>query len=79
MLRVIEYIKKWGLDKTVLDFKLKMRDYNSKILLKYDQIDSSMGLEEVQDSRGLILEKGTWEVMCLSFRKLLTKTLSYGQ
>jgi len=28
-----------------------------------------MALEEVQDCRGLILERDTWEIMCLSFRK----------
>ena len=69
MLKVIEYIKEHGLEKTLSDYKLKSRDYDSKILLKYDQIDSSMGETIVQECRGLILEKGTWDIMCLSFFK----------
>jgi hypothetical protein len=28
-----------------------------------------MGLPEMQDCRGIILEKGTWNVMSLAFRK----------
>ena len=69
MLAIIEYIKKNGLEKAINNFKLKTKDYPSKILLKYDQIESDMSLLEVQDCRGLILEKGTWKVMSLAFRK----------
>jgi hypothetical protein len=69
MLAVIDYIKEHGLEKTLEDFKLKSRDYENKVLIKYDQISSSMGEEIVQDCRGLILEKGTWNIMSLSFRK----------
>ena len=68
-LSVVKYIRKYGLEKTILDFKLKMREYGSKILLKYSQIDSDMSLDEVQDARGLILERDTWKVLCLTFRK----------
>lgn len=74
MLSIIKYIRENGLDKAVLDFKLKVRDYPSKILLKYDQIESSMGLSEVQDCRGLILEKDTWKIMSLSFRKFFNNS-----
>jgi hypothetical protein len=69
MLAVIKYIKEHGLEATLKEFKLKSREYDNKVLIKYDQIASLMGLEEVQDSRGLILEKDTWKIMCLSFRK----------
>ena len=69
MLSIIKYIKENGLDKAVAEFKLKTRDYDKKVLIKYDQIASSMGFSEVQDCRGLILEKDTWKIMCLSFRK----------
>jgi len=68
-LAVVKYIKKNGLEKTVKDFKLIYRDYGHKILLKYDQIDSDMSQIEVQESRGLILEKNTWKVMSLAFTK----------
>jgi hypothetical protein len=70
-LTIVTYIKKHGIDKTINDFKLKSRSYSSKILLKYDQLVSPtlMGLPEMQDCRGLILEKGTWNVLSLAFRK----------
>jgi hypothetical protein len=69
MLSVIRHIKEHGLEKTATDFKLKTREYDDKVLIKYNQIESDMSLSEVQDSRGLILEKGTWKILCLSFRK----------
>ena len=71
MLAIQKYLEKHGLDKTISDFKLKTRDYGHKILLKYDQLVSPtlMAFPEMQDCRGLVLEKGTWKVMCLSFRK----------
>lgn len=68
-LSIIRYIKEHGLEAALAEFKLKSRDYENKVLIKYDQIGSSMGIEEVQDCRGLILEKDTWKIMSLSFRK----------
>lgn len=70
-LAIQNYIAKHGIDKAISDFKLKTREYENKILLKYDQLVSPtlMGLPEMQDCRGLILEKGTWKVMSLAFRK----------
>jgi len=68
-LSIVTYIKEHGLDDAVKTFKLKAKDYGYKVLLKYDQIDSDMSLSEVQDCRGLILEKDTWKVMSLAFRK----------
>jgi hypothetical protein len=69
MLSVIKHIKTYGIEETLIKFNLKSKIYDKKILLKYDQIESPMGLSEVQDCRGLILEKGTWNIMCFSFRK----------
>ena len=71
MLAIQEYILKHGLEKTVKDFSLKTREYEHKILIKYNQLVSPtlMALPEVQDCRGLILEKGTWKVLSLAFRK----------
>ena len=71
MLAIQKYLRKYGLDKTIKDFKLKTREYDNKILLKYDQLVSPtlMALPEMQDCRGIILEKGTWNVMSLAFRK----------
>lgn len=70
-LDVVKYIKKHGIEKTILDFKLKTRVYSEKILLKYDQLigPSIMALPEVQECRGLILDRNTWKVMSLAFTK----------
>ena len=68
-LEIVKYIKKNGLAKAITEFKLKSRIYDKKILLKYDQIASPMGFKEVQECRGLILEKDTWKVMSLGFVK----------
>lgn len=59
MLAIQKYIAKHGIEKTISDFKLKTREYENKILLKYDQLVSPtlMGLPEMQDCRGLILGK----------------------
>lgn len=69
MLKVIEHIKSYGLAKTIETYKLKTKVYEKKILLKYDQIESNMSSEIVKDCRGLILERDTWKVMSMSFRK----------
>jgi hypothetical protein len=71
MLAIQKYILKHGIEKTIKDFQLKSRDYDSKILLKYDQLSapSLMANIEVQECRGLILEKNTWKVMSLAFKK----------
>lgn len=70
-LAIVKYIKKYGLEKAIEDFALKFKDYPSKILIKYDQLcgPTMMANQEVQDCRGVVLEKGTWEVMSLAFQK----------
>lgn len=68
-LSIQRYLVNHGLEKTVEDFALEYRDYGHKILLKYNQIDSNFNHEEVCDCRGLVLEKGTWKIMSMSFRK----------
>tara|TARA_R110000796_G_scaffold215732_2_gene331743 strand:+ start:11004 stop:12131 length:1128 start_codon:yes stop_codon:yes gene_type:complete len=68
-LSIVTYIKEFGLAKAIKEFKLKCKVYDKKILLKYDQIESDMSKSEVQDCRGLILERDTWKVMSLAFRK----------
>jgi hypothetical protein len=71
MLQIQKYIKEHGFDKAVKTFQLKVREYDHKVLLKYDQLSAPtlMSNIEVQECRGLILEKGTWEVMSLAFTK----------
>lgn len=71
-LAIVKHIKEFGLEKTLEKFKLIHKNYPSKVLIKYDQILASptlMALPELQESRGIILEKGTWKVMSLTFKK----------
>ena len=69
MLAIIKYIEANGLAKAIETFKLKARVYERKIHLKYDQLESDMSCPEVQECRGLILERDTWKVMSMSFFK----------
>lgn len=71
MLQIQKYIREHGFEKAVKVFQLKTREYEHKVLLKYDQLVSPtlMSNIEVQECRGLILEKGTWNVMSLAFTK----------
>jgi len=71
MLEIVKYIKEHGLDKAISDFSLKSRMYDNKLLLKYDQLSSPtiMSNIEAQECRGLILEKDTFKVMSLAFKK----------
>lgn len=69
MLKIISEIKKYGLNEIIKKYNLTARDYGHKILLKYSQIESDMSEASVQDARGLILKKETWQIMCLTFRK----------
>jgi hypothetical protein len=71
MLAIQNYLIKHGLEKTIKAFSLKTREYEGKILFKYDQLVSPtlMAMPEMQDCRGIILEKNTWKVMSLAFRK----------
>jgi len=70
-LAIVTYIKKHGIDKAIKDFNLKSRVYLSKILVKYDQLSSPtiMAMPEVQECRGLILDRDTWKVLSLAFQK----------
>jgi hypothetical protein len=68
-LKIVTFIKKYGLDKAIDTFKLNSKVYGHKVILKYNQIESPMGEIEVQECRGLILEIGTWDVLSLSFVK----------
>lgn len=71
MLVIQKYLKENGLEKAIATFQLKSREYENKILLKYDQLcgPTMMANQEVQDCRGIILEKGSWKVMSLAFQK----------
>lgn len=74
-LKITEYIRKHGLSKTLEDFKLKHKEYEHKILIKYDSVESPFSAEEVREARGLVLEKGSWDVLSLAFKKFF----NYGE
>ena len=78
MLKIIKHIETFGLEKTVEKFKLKSKDYTHKVLIKYDQIASDMSLIEVQESRGLVLEKDTWDIMSMSFYKFFNSAETHA-
>jgi hypothetical protein len=69
MLKTVEYIKENGLNNLLEEFNLKAVDYDHKVLIKYNQIESDFSKEIVQECRGLILEKDTWGVMSYPFKK----------
>lgn len=75
LLKIQEYLTVFGLDNAIEKFKLKCNMYPKKVHLKYDQLESNMSLTEVQECRGLILEKDTWKVMSMSFFKFF----NYGE
>jgi len=68
-LKIVTYIKKYGFEKAVIDFKLKFKDYPTKVLLKYDMINSDFSREETIECRGLVLEKNSWEIISYPFKK----------
>ena len=68
-LNIVKYIREHGLEKTLLDFKLKSKDYGYKVVIKYDMIESDLSQIEVQEARGLVLEKNTWKIMSMGFMK----------
>jgi hypothetical protein len=69
-LKIQKYLRTYGLDKTVEDFKILAKQKGDLILFKYNQIESDFSLEEVQECRGLILDSSNnWEVVCYPFKK----------
>jgi hypothetical protein len=75
LLQIQKHIIEFGLDQTIEKFKLKIRTYENKVILKYDQIESDMSLKEVQECRGLILDRNNWDVLSFSFKKFF----NYGE
>lgn len=69
ILNIQTYLREFGLAKAIEKFKLKAKVYENKIHLKYNQLESDMSLIEVQECRGLILDKNNFNVISLSFEK----------
>lgn len=79
MLKVIEHIKKYGLDSLTEKFAISIKRhsaYDNLVLLKYNQIDSPMGNQIVQECRGLILDElHNWNIVCYTYSKFF----NYGE
>jgi len=78
-LEVVDYIKAHGLDKLCDKFEIAAKrhgKYNNLVLLKYDQINSPMGVKVVQQCRGLILDEAQgWKVVSFPYSKFF----NYGE
>lgn len=77
-LKLIESINRVGFDATLDRYKLNYKDYGHKIALKYDQIESPFQEEATREARGLVLEKDTWKVMSLAFKKFFNLQESHA-
>lgn len=70
MLKIVEFIKankNWEDLLTAPPYSLKIKKKGNLILFNYNQIESDTLKEITRESRGLILEKGTWRVVRYGF------------
>lgn len=66
-MKVVEYIKQNGLQALIDNFKINVRQYDDRVVLNYDQIESPRFDPICDECRALILQKGTWKVLARSF------------
>jgi len=70
MLKVQKFLKSRSLEDLRQDpFNLHISAKDDLILLKYNQFNSDFGQGLVKECRGIILEKGTWKIVCHPFHK----------
>ena len=74
-LNIQKYLRAYGIDKAIDEFKLKAKYKDNLVMLKYDQIESPMSKIEVQECRGIILNNNTFDIVCLPFFKFF----NYGE
>ena len=67
MLEVQKYLKENWLEKLKEEFGIVVTQYEDRVVLNYNQIESPRFIKLVDECRGLILKKDTWEVMAMSF------------
>jgi hypothetical protein len=83
MLAVQDYLRAPGhtLETLTADYAIKVRvdEYLRVAALNYNQIESDMKQPICQECRGLILALGTWDVLCLPFKKFSNLGESYLQ
>ena len=69
MLNVQKYLIENGIEKLKSEFKIKVREYEDRIVLNYDQIESPTFHEIVDECRNLILSKPDFNVVSQSFAR----------
>lgn len=72
MLEIQKFIMEhedWADILTQPPYSLKIKENNNLVMFSYSQIDSDFMLPLVRECRGIILEKGTWKVVCHAFNK----------
>jgi hypothetical protein len=66
-MKVIDFIKENGIPALVEKYKIKVKDYEDRVVLNYDQIESPRFDPIVDECRALILKKNTWEVLARGY------------
>ena len=67
-LAIQKLIREKGLE-SLAAIGVLVRDYPTKVHLKYNTIEADFSRQEVREARGLVLEKGTWDVINYGFSK----------
>lgn len=62
-----KYLEANGLQALIDEFHIDVSDYEDRVVLNYNQIDSPRFHPICDECRALILRKGTWEVLARSF------------
>ena len=74
MLKIVEFIKThpdWETRIAAAPYSLKIKAKENLVLFNYNQLVSVPTEEIVKESRGLILERGTWNIVRYGFRRFM--------
>lgn len=66
-MKVINYIKKYGLESLTKEFAIKIKQYDDRIVLNYNQIESPKFHHIIKECRGLILSLPDYNTLSRSF------------
>ncbi len=72
---VQDYIRNNGIEKLKEEFKIKVKEYDDRLVLNYDQIESPKFEEIVKECRSLILYKSDLRIMARAFDRFF----NYGE
>lgn len=77
-MKLIEFLQEnedWKEKLESAPYSLIIREEGNLVLFKYNQIESDFSEPIVQECRGIILERGSWNVVCHPFHKFF----NYGE